>query len=159
GVWHGYHGGLDRDTPKADTAVPRETLEMILDRMTTVPEWFRPHARLKRFVLDKQREVLEKDEPMDWGTAENLALGSLLVQGIRIRLTGQDVRRGTFSHRHAVIFDTESGRRLTRLGHLHPDQAPLEVYDSPLSEAGVLGFEWGYSLDTPDALVMWEAQF
>jgi 2-oxoglutarate dehydrogenase E1 component len=159
GVWQGYRGGLDRDTPKADTAVPRETLEMILDRMTTVPEWFRPHARLKRFVLDKQREVLEKGEAMDWGTAENLALGSLLVQGIRIRLTGQDVRRGTFSHRHAVIFDTESGRRLTRLGHLHPQQAPLEVYDSPLSEAGVLGFEWGYSLDTPDALVMWEAQF
>jgi 2-oxoglutarate dehydrogenase E1 component len=159
GVWEGYCGGLDRDTPKADTSVSRDVLEMILDRMTTVPEWFRPHARLKRFVLDKQREVLEKSEPMDWGTAENLALGSLLIQGIRIRLTGQDVRRGTFSHRHAVIFDTESGRRHTRLGHLHPNQAPLEVYDSPLSEAGVLGFEWGYSLDTPDALVVWEAQF
>ncbi|NLY93002.1 MAG: 2-oxoglutarate dehydrogenase E1 component [Myxococcales bacterium] len=159
GVWRGYTGGRDRDTPKADTTVPRETLEMLLDRMTTLPEWFHPHARLKRFVLDKQREVLEKDEPMDWGTAENLALGSLLVQGVRIRLTGQDVRRGTFSHRHAVIFDTESGRRYTRLGHLAPDQAPLEIYDSPLSEAGVLGFEWGYSLDSPDALVMWEAQF
>src|SRR5690606_23670617 len=86
-------------------------------------------------------------------------IGSLLTEGVRVRLTGQDVRRGTFSHRHAVIFDSETGRRHTRLGHLSPDQAPLEIYDSSLSEAGVLGFEYGYSLDSPDALVMWEAQF
>jgi len=82
-----------------------------------------------------------------------------LVEGTRCRLTGQDVRRGTFSHRHAVIFDEKTGRRYTRLGHLSPDQAHLEIYDSPLSEVGVVGFEWGYSLDSPDALVCWEAQF
>ncbi len=159
GLWTSYTGGRDADTPKADTRVKREVLEKLLDRLTTVPEGFKPHPRLERFVLDKQRAVLEKNEPMDWGTAENLALASLLVEGTRVRLTGQDVRRGTFSHRHAVIYDVETGRRHTRLGHLTPDQAHLEIYDSSLSEAGVLGFEWGYSLDTPDALVMWEAQF
>jgi 2-oxoglutarate dehydrogenase E1 component len=132
---------------------------MLLDRLTTTPDWFEPHPRLKRFVLDKQRKILETGVDVDWGTAENLAMGSLLADGVRVRLTGQDVRRATFSHRHAVIFDVRDGRRLTRLGHLTEDQAGLEIYDSPLSEAGVLGFEWGYSLDSPDALVAWEAQF
>jgi 2-oxoglutarate dehydrogenase E1 component len=159
GLWESYTGGRDADVPKADTRVPREELERLLDRLTTLPDGFKAHPRLQRFVLDKQRAVLEKDEPMDWGTAENLALATLLVDGTRVRLTGQDVRRGTFSHRHAVIYDTETGRRHTRLGHLAPDQAQLEIYDSPLSEVGVLGFEWGYSLDSPDALIMWEAQF
>ncbi|MBC7171256.1 MAG: 2-oxoglutarate dehydrogenase E1 component, partial [Polyangiaceae bacterium] len=159
GLWTTYTGGRDADTPKADTRVKREVLESLLDRLTTVPEGFKPHPRLERFVLDKQRSVLTNGDPLDWGTAENLALASLLVEGTRVRLTGQDVRRGTFSHRHAVIYDVETGRRHTRLGHLTADQAHLEIYDSSLSEAGVLGFEWGYSLDTPDALVMWEAQF
>lgn len=159
GLWEGYRGGADADTPEADTSVPREKLEEVLRGLIRLPEGFKPHPRLKRFVLDKQRDVLEKGEPVDWGTAENLAIGSLLTEGVRVRLTGQDVRRGTFSHRHAVIFDSETGRRHTRLGHLSPDQAPLEIYDSSLSEAGVLGFEYGYSLDSPDALVMWEAQF
>jgi len=159
GLWNDYTGGLDSEVEDTPTAVPRERLEMLLDQLTTVPDWFTPHKRLKRFLLDKQRKILESGEGVDWGTAENLAMGSLLADKVRVRLTGQDVRRGTFSHRHAVIFDCETGRRYTRLGHLTEDQAGLEIYDSPLSEAGVLGFEWGYSLDTPDALVMWEAQF
>lgn len=159
GLWDGYRGGADADTPDVATAVPREQLEELLRGLIRLPEGFKPHPRLKRFVLDKQRDILEKGEPIDWGTAENLAIGSLLIDGVRVRLTGQDVRRGTFSHRHAVIFDSETGRRHTRLGHLSPDQAPLEIYDSSLSEAGVLGYEYGYSLDSPDALVMWEAQF
>jgi 2-oxoglutarate dehydrogenase E1 component len=159
GLWTEYKGGSDLDVPDADTRFAREKLDDALDKLTSYPDWFTPHPRIKRFVLDKQRKVLETGEGVDWGTAENLAFGTLLLEGVRCRLTGQDVRRGTFSHRHAVIFDSETGRRYTRLGHLSPDQARLEIYDSSLSEAGVVGFEWGYSLDSPDALVCWEAQF
>ncbi len=159
GLWSPYRGGRDRDCPEVATSVPRETLDRLLDRMTQTPDWFEPHPRLKRFVLDKQRKILETGQNVDWGTAENLAMATLLDEGTRVRLTGQDARRGTFSHRHAVIYDVRTGRRYTRLGHLSERQAHLEIYDSPLSEAGVLGFEWGYSLDTPDALVGWEAQF
>ncbi|MAQ16857.1 MAG: 2-oxoglutarate dehydrogenase E1 component [Sandaracinus sp.] len=159
GLWNHYRGGRDVETEDTPTGVPRERLDALLDALTTVPDWFTPHSRLKRFLLDKQRKILETGADVDWGTAENLAMASILADKVRVRLTGQDVRRGTFSHRHAVIFDSESGRRYTRLGHVTEDQAGLEIYDSPLSEAGVLGFEWGYSLDTPDALVAWEAQF
>ena len=159
GLWEDYQGGSDLDVPDADTRFPRERLDEALDALTSYPDWFTPHPRIKRFVLDKQRKVLETGEGVDWGTAENLAFATLLLEGTRCRLTGQDVRRGTFSHRHAVIFDQDTGRRYTRLGHLSPTQAHLEIYDSPLSEVGVLGFEYGYSLDSPDALVCWEAQF
>jgi 2-oxoglutarate dehydrogenase E1 component len=159
GLWEKYQGGLDREATDVPTAVAMEKLKELLDRLTTYPDWFQPHSRLQRFVLDKQRQVLETGLEVDWGTAENLAMASILAEGTHIRLTGQDVRRGTFSHRHAVIYDVRNGRRYTRLGHVAENQGGLEIYDSPLSEAGVLGFEWGYSLDTPDALVMWEAQF
>jgi len=159
GLWTEYRGGSDLDVPDADTRFPREQLITALDRLTSYPDWFTPHTRIERFVLDKQRKIMETGNGVDWGTAENLAFASLLLQGVRCRLTGQDVRRGTFSHRHAVIFDSNTGRRYTRLGHLSPDQAHLEIYDSSLSEAGVLGFEYGFSLDSPDALVCWEAQF
>ncbi len=159
GHWADYKGGADASVPDADTRFARDGLVELLDRLTSYPDWFTPHPRIKRFVLDKQRQVLQTGEGVDWGTGENLAFASLLVEGHRCRLTGQDVRRGTFSHRHAVIYDAKTGRRYTRLGHLSPEQAHLEVYDSPLSEVGVLGFEWGYSLDSPDALVAWEAQF
>ncbi|HSN82458.1 MAG TPA: 2-oxoglutarate dehydrogenase E1 component [Polyangiales bacterium] len=159
GLWTEYRGGRDLDVPDADTRFPRETLLESLEALTSYPDWFTPHPRIERFVLDKQRKVMETGKGVDWGTGENLAFASLLLEGIRCRLTGQDVRRGTFSHRHAVIFDKDTGRRYTRLGHLSPNQAQLEIYDSPLSEVGVVGFEWGYSLDSPDALVCWEAQF
>ena len=159
GLWTEYRGGSDLDVPDADTRFAREKLDDALHKLTSYPDWFTPHPRIERFVLDKQRKVLETGEGVDWGTAENLAFGTLLLEGFRCRLTGQDVRRGTFSHRHAVIFDSKTGRRYTRLGHLSADQAHLEIYDSSLSEAGVVGFEYGYSLDSPDALVCWEAQF
>ncbi|MBT8452024.1 MAG: 2-oxoglutarate dehydrogenase E1 component [Deltaproteobacteria bacterium] len=159
GLWTEFRGGSDLDVPDADTRFPKAKLIDALGKLTSYPDWFTPHPRIKRFVLDKQTKVMETGEGVDWGTAENLAFASLLLDGVRCRLTGQDVRRGTFSHRHAVIFDETSGRRYTRLGHLSADQAHLEIYDSPLSEVGVLGFEWGYSLDSPDALVCWEAQF
>lgn len=159
GLWSDYEGGADTDVPCPPTGVDRERLDTLLRRMTQPPGWFTPHPRLRRFLLDKQEKIRETGEGVDWGTGENLAMASLLTEGVRVRLTGQDVRRGTFSHRHAVIYDSETGRRWTRLGHLTSDQAALEIYDSPLSEAGVLGYEWGYSIDSPDALVMWEAQF
>lgn len=159
GLWSNYVGGPDADSPKVDTGVPLERLNELLTSLIETPDWFTPHTRIKRFLLDKQKKILETGEQVDWGTAENLAFATLLADGVRVRLTGQDVRRGTFSHRHAVIYDSTNGRRYTRLGHLTPDQAGLEIYDSPLSEAGVLGYEWGYSLDSPDALCMWEAQF
>lgn len=159
GLWSGYLGGKDAEAPEVATAVERSRLDALLGRLIQYPEWFTPHSRLKRFLLDKQQKMLEDGDPLDWGTAENLAMASILADGVRVRLTGQDVRRGTFSHRHAVIYDSETGRRYTRLGHVADEQAGLEIYDSPLSEAGVLGFEWGYSLDSPDALVIWEAQF
>ncbi len=159
GLWTEFRGGSDLDVPDADTRYPKPKLIDALGKLTSYPDWFTPHPRIQRFVLDKQVKVMKTGEGVDWGTAENLAFASLLLDGVRCRLTGQDVRRGTFSHRHAVIFDETSGRRYTRLGHLSADQAHLEIYDSPLSEVGVLGFEWGYSLDSPDALVCWEAQF
>jgi len=159
GVWTGYEGGPDAEVPDVETGVPRERLLELIDQITTVPSGFVPHPRVKRFVLEKQREVIDKNEPCDWGTAENLALASLLADGHRCRLTGQDVRRGTFSHRHAEIFDSVDGRPFNRLAVPAARDGLFEIADSPLSEAGVLGFEWGYSLDTPEALVIWEAQF
>src|SRR4029079_18156465 len=95
----------------------------------------------------------------DWGMAELLAYGSLLYQGVNVRMSGQDCSRGTFSPRHAMVTDTKTGREHLVLAQLQPDQGQCRIYDSPLSEAGVMGFEFGYSLDYPDALVMWEAQF
>jgi 2-oxoglutarate dehydrogenase E1 component len=98
-------------------------------------------------------------EPVDWAAAESLAMASIACAGVRVRLTGQDSERGTFSHRHSVLHDYQDGRRHMPLQHLCPNQGPLEIVNSPLSEVAVLGFEYGYSLDYPDALVMWEAQF
>jgi 2-oxoglutarate dehydrogenase E1 component len=99
------------------------------------------------------------EKALDWGAAEALAFATLVADGTRVRLTGQDSGRGTFSHRHAVLFDQETGKTHIPLLHLSQEQAPIEIYNSPLSEAAVLGFEYGYSLDWPDALVLWEAQF
>jgi 2-oxoglutarate dehydrogenase E1 component len=99
------------------------------------------------------------ERPVNWGMAELMAFASLVTEGTRVRLTGQDCGRGTFSHRHAVLHDIQDGHTHMPLCHMAPDQAPIEIYNSVLSEAGVLGFEYGYSLDWPDALVLWEAQF
>jgi 2-oxoglutarate dehydrogenase E1 component len=103
--------------------------------------------------------MAEGERPLDWGAAEALAFATLVTEGTRVRLTGQDSGRGTFSHRHAVLHDYEDGKPYMPLCHLAADQAPIEVYNSCLSEVGVLGFEYGYSLDWPDGLVLWEAQF
>ncbi|MCC6214933.1 MAG: 2-oxoglutarate dehydrogenase E1 component [Polyangiaceae bacterium] len=158
GLWRGYVGGADDSTPDVETAVPEARLASLLARQTELPADFHPHRTLER-LLHQRREMAEGARPLDWGAAEALALATLVTEGVRVRLTGQDSARGTFSHRHAVLHDVEDGHKYMPLLHLEPGQAPIEVYNSPLSEAGVLGFEYGYSLDWPDALVAWEAQF
>lgn len=158
GVWRGYKGGPDADCPEAQTSVPIERLKALADKVIAVPDGFELNAKAKRF-LKERHDRAHGEKPLDWGTAETLAYASLLEEGTRVRLSGQDSRRGTFSHRHAVLFDARSGRRHMPLMHVGDGLSKIEVWDSPLSEAGVLGFEYGYSLDYPEALVVWEAQF
>jgi 2-oxoglutarate dehydrogenase E1 component len=162
GVWAPYVGGPDAAVPETVTAFPKEQLLDALEKLTTMPAGF--HANPKALkLLEQRRERATAGQPLDWGTAEHLAFASILLEGHGIRISGQDARRGTFSHRHAVLFDTETGSPYTPLAHLghasYGGVGRFEIYDSPLSEAGVLGFEYGYSLDRPDKLVVWEAQF
>lgn len=157
-MWHGYRGGQTDQPIAADTRVKREVLEHIASSMTEVPTGFTPHPKIER-LLEQRAQMGRGERPLDWGMAELLAYGSLLYQGMHVRLSGQDCSRGTFSHRHAIITDIKTGREHMVLGGLHPDQGQCRIYDSLLSEAGVMGFEFGFSLDYPDALVMWEAQF
>ncbi|MEJ7601052.1 MAG: 2-oxoglutarate dehydrogenase E1 component [Kofleriaceae bacterium] len=157
-MWRGYHGGVSEVPEDADTRVPRQLLENIAESMTELPEGFTAHPKIVR-LLEQRAQMGKGERPIDWGMGELLAYGTLLYQHINVRLTGQDCARGTFSHRHAIIADVKSGREHLLLGSLHPDQGQCRIYDSPLSEAAVMGFEFGYSLDYPDALVLWEAQF
>jgi 2-oxoglutarate dehydrogenase E1 component len=126
--------------------------------MASIPEGFRVHPKVLP-TLKQRHDKLVAGEPFDWGTAEILAYASLLDGGTSVRMSGQDVRRGTFSHRHAVVTDAETGGKHAPLGLVCAPGTRFDAYNSPLSEAGVLGFEFGYSLDCPDALVIWEAQF
>jgi 2-oxoglutarate dehydrogenase E1 component len=157
-MWRGYRGGITDAPEDADTRVPRQVLGSIARAMAEVPPGFTPHPKIER-LLEQRAQMGRGERPIDWGMAELLAYGSLLHQGINVRMSGQDCSRGTFSHRHAIITDIKTGREHLVLGQLHHDQGLCRIYDSPLSEAGVLGFEFGYSLDYPDALVLWEAQF
>ncbi|MGN6110684.1 MAG: 2-oxoglutarate dehydrogenase E1 component [Kofleriaceae bacterium] len=157
-MWRGYRGGTLDQPDDADTRVPRQLLENISASITELPPGFTAHPKIER-LLEQRAQMGRGDRPIDWGMAEMLAYGSLLSQGVNVRLTGQDSARGTFSHRHAIITDIKTGREHLVLGGLHADQGQCRIYDSPLSEAGVMGFEFGYSLDYPDALVLWEAQF
>jgi len=141
------------------TAIPKEAVGRIIEGITTVPAGFNVHPRVKTFVLDKRRQAYDRGEGFDWSTAEALAWGSLLLEGTPVRLSGQDVRRGTFSQRHAYYYDTQNRTRWCPLASLAPDQAKLCIYNSLLSEAGVLGFDYGYSLNFPAMLCQWEAQF
>ena len=159
GVWVPYRGGKDSSCKEVDTKVDRETLIELARRITKVPEGFNAHPKVVELTLRPRLRHLEAGTPFDWGTGEALAMATLLAEGTPIRLSGQDSRRGTFSHRHAVLFDTKTGERYTPLANVAEKQGRFEVWDSPLSEAGVMGFDYGYSLDYPDALVMWEAQF
>jgi 2-oxoglutarate dehydrogenase E1 component len=141
------------------TAISEEMLKQIVDGLTRVPENFDVIPKIKKNVLDRRREIFEAGGPYEWHYAEALAFGSLLLEGTPVRLSGQDSRRGTFSTRHAFIYDAKSGRPYMPLLHLAPDQARICIYNSLLSEAAVLGFDYGYSLDYPNMLCLWEAQF
>jgi 2-oxoglutarate dehydrogenase E1 component len=139
------------------TAVAADRLRELNDELLRVPEHFTVHPKLMA-QLERRLKTIEEGG-IDWGQAEALALGSLLVEGIPIRLTGQDTERGTFSHRHAVLHDVETGETFTPLQNLDDATASFEIYNSPLSEYACLGFEYGYSIAAPEALVLWEAQF
>ena len=158
GFWAFYVGGRDREAADVDTGVARDVIVRLLERLVALPDGFQPHAKIQKF-LEGRLQMAAGAVPLDWSAGEALAMASLAVQGLRVRLSGQDSQRGTFSHRHAVIHDAVTDETWCSLEHLSPDQAPVEIYNSPLSESGVLGFEYGYSLDCPDGLVMWEAQF
>ncbi|HKQ48292.1 MAG TPA: 2-oxoglutarate dehydrogenase E1 component [Phycisphaerae bacterium] len=158
GIWAGYRGGPEAQVDDVDTSVDRKRLTDLLRRLNNVPDGFQRHPMLDRFV--KKREDMAAGKiPLDWSAAEVLALATLAMDGVPIRLTGQDSARGTFGHRHAILYDHETGEAYVPLRNLAEKQAPVEVYNSPLSEAAVLGFDYGYSLDYPEALVLWEAQF
>jgi 2-oxoglutarate dehydrogenase E1 component len=140
-----------------DTAVSAEVVKRIAQSQINIPEDFTVHPRLLPQL--QRRAAMVEDGTIDWGMGETLAIGSLLLEGVPVRLAGQDSRRGTFGQRHAVLIDRKTGQDYTPLLYLSEDQARFNVYDSLLSEYAAMGFEYGYSLARPDALVMWEAQF
>ncbi|HLQ66934.1 MAG TPA: 2-oxoglutarate dehydrogenase E1 component [Candidatus Limnocylindrales bacterium] len=158
GVWARYRGGPDSEAPETDTGVPADKLAAFLKSQTVLPDGFAAHPKILR-GLAQRREMAEGKRPLDWSAAESLAFGTLAVEGHRVRVSGQDTERGTFSQRHDVLHDVNTGALYIPLQHLAPDQAAFEILNSPLSEAGAMGFEYGYSLETPNGLVAWEAQF
>ena len=142
-----------------DTGVDRDKLQRLGRKLIEAPEGFRLHPTIARRFLAARGKAVESGEGIDWATAESLAFGSLLTEGYGVRLSGQDVRRGTFSQRHSVLYDTETRERHIPLNHLEENQGRFCVYNSLLSEAAVLGFDYGYSLLAPNLLICWEAQF
>ena len=156
--WDEFRGGLWRPEIEVDTGVRRERLGSIARAITRVPEGFHPHPKIAK-LLEQRAEMGRGERPVDYGMAEHLAFGSLLAEGVPVRLSGQDTRRATFNQRHAVLIDVEDEAEYVPLKGLAAEGAFFEVYDSMLSEAAVMGFEYGFSRDYPEALVLWEAQF
>lgn len=159
----GFSGRWKSLTPQVSsdpvaTSVRADTLRKIAETISRVPEGFHLHPKMKPILEARLHDVAER-QPIAWGLAEALAFGSLLLEGTSIRLSGQDTRRGTFSQRHAVLYDSKNEQPYIPLQHLDTKQDSFSVYDSLLSEAAALGFEFGYALDSPDTLVLWEAQF
>ncbi len=157
GAWSGL-AVASGDDRRGQTSVPMETLRAVGAAVTRVPDGFHLNRKIAR-QIEQKREALASGEGIDWVTAEALAFGTLLNDGYFVRLSGQDSGRGTFSQRHAVLVDQENESKYIPLQHIRDGQPPFEVLDSPLSEAAVLGFEYGYSLAEPRALILWEAQF
>ena len=151
-------GFAEDEARRGNTGVELDILRDLGRRITKVPGDFNAHKTVKR-LLERRHEMIERGTGIDWAMAEHLAFGTLLAEGFPVRLSGQDSERGTFSQRHSVLIDQETERRFTPLRHISPDQAHYEVINSMLSEEAVLGFEYGYSLAEPNALVLWEAQF
>ncbi|WP_429886135.1 2-oxoglutarate dehydrogenase E1 component [Geoalkalibacter halelectricus] len=161
GGFHGKWKDIRRDYEPADeveTAVSAEQLRRLADQLARVPEGFSLHPKIEKF-LERRREAIDKGEGIDWANAEALAFASLLAEGHSVRLSGQDSRRGTFSQRHSALFDMETGKDYVPLAHLGAEGAAFRCHNSMLSEAAVLGFEYGYAIESPYGLVIWEAQF
>jgi len=157
GKWSGI-GLAEEGARRGVTSVDLEMLKEVGRKLTTIPKSFTPHKIVARIIVGR-RKMIEDGTGIDWATAESLAFGTLLTEGFRVRLAGQDSERGTFSQRHSVLMDQENEKKYTPLKHISKTQAEFEVINSMLSEEAVLGFEYGYSLAEPNALVLWEAQF
>ena len=156
--WDAFQGGAYDPAMEVDTAVRPEEFRAIGEALMRVPAGFSVHPKVKK-LLDQRVQMAQGRHAIDFGAAELFAYGSLLRQGTPVRLTGQDSRRGTFNQRHATLFDTGTEAAYTPLANMALQQPAFEIYDSPLSEAAVVGFEYGYSRDYPETLVLWEAQF
>jgi 2-oxoglutarate dehydrogenase E1 component len=156
--WGKYQGGDYDPAYEVPTSLDMDRLRAIAGRLTHVPDGFNIHPKIAK-LLQQRAEMAAGTRRVDWGMAEALALGSLVTDNMPVRLTGQDSRRGTFNHRHAALIDTKTGGDYVPLAHIAENQAPFVAIDSPLTEAAALGFEYGYSREFPDALVLWEAQF
>jgi len=152
--------GIQRqyDTLEPDTRVPVERLRELAERLARIPQGFNAHPKIAKLV-EKRRDAVIGGEGLDWANAEALAFASLLVEQVPVRLSGQDSRRGTFNQRHSTLVDQKTGQLYVSLAFLERGQAAVQIYNSMLSEAAVLGFEYGYSLETPEGLTIWEAQF
>jgi 2-oxoglutarate dehydrogenase E1 component len=156
--WEGYFGGLHKPEFEVETGVSSEELAELTTKLTTYPEGFHIHPKVKK-LLEQRAEMGAGKRLVDYGTAEALAFASLVKGVIHVRMSGQDTRRGTFNQRHSVLIDIENENEYVPLENIAEGQARCEIYNSTLSEAGVLGFEYGYSRDYPESLVLWEAQF
>src|SRR3954454_20791918 len=149
---------LDRTaSPEPRTSVSVDTIRHLNEQLLKVPEGFTAHRKLKP-LMERRRAALDEGK-IDWAHAEELAWASLLYQSVPIRLTGQDTERGTFSQRHLVLHDAQTGERYAPIQNLPKSEVPFELHNSPLSETAALGFEYGYSAQAPETLVLWEAQF
>ena len=157
GTWTGFKTA-SFDARRGKTSSNEEDIKLIAKEIHSIPEEFTPHKRIKKIYNDRYQSIVN-EQNIDWATAEALAFASLLADGYGVRLSGQDVGRGTFSHRHAVLYDQENEERFVPLRHFREKQGLFEIVDSFLSEFGVLGFEYGYSQADPKTLVIWEAQF
>lgn len=158
-AWRSLRKATEEDFHKSpDTAIPESEVARLVDGLMKWPDTFKPLRKIEKLLQDKKK-LLENEQKLDWSTAELLAYSSLLVENKIVRMSGQDVQRGTFSHRHAILRDEQTNKGYNRLNHFQDNQRNFKIYNSLLSEYGVLGFEYGYSMANPDALVIWEAQF
>ena len=156
--WGNYFGGLHRPEYEVETGLSPEEIADLTSKLTSFPDGFHIHPKVKK-LLEQRAEMGQGKRAVDYGMAEALAFASLVKAGTHVRLSGQDCRRGTFNQRHSVLIDIENENEFVPLQNIAPGQARCEIYNSTLSEAGVLGFEYGYSRDYPESLVLWEAQF
>jgi 2-oxoglutarate dehydrogenase E1 component len=157
--WESMRKAVAEDFDQSpDTSIAQEIIDKVGKALTTLPDGFKPIKQIERLLKDRKDAFFGKKE-LGWAEAELLAFGSLLAEKYMVRMSGQDVKRGTFSHRHAYFWDANTNQSYSGLNHISPDQAKLHLYNSLLSEFGVMGFEYGYALATPHALVLWEAQF